>query len=117
MSLCELGFCAECCQDGCGETRGLVLREKSYLLLLAMVSVQALASGRENLCILLSCDAGQEKLLKVRITIVFLDRYCHLLLFPSPSCLVHHLLKERSLHQVVPSVKHCLIICNVVFHL
>ena len=43
--LCE----GECCQESCGESRGLLFRGKSYLLLLAVVSVQALASGREKL--------------------------------------------------------------------
>lgn len=80
--LCE----GECCQESCGESRGLLFRGKSYLLLLAVVSVQALASGREKLCISLSCDVAQEKWLKVRITVVFLDKCCRpLLCLPIPA--------------------------------
>lgn len=45
------------------------------------------------------CDAAQEKLLKVRNTVVFLDRCCPALLcLPSHSCLVLHSLEERSLY-------------------
>lgn len=52
------------------------------------------ASGRDKHNISLSCDAAQEKLLKVRIAIVYLDRCsCPLLCLPSHSCLVLHLLK------------------------
>lgn len=45
----------------------------------------------------LSCDAAQEKLPKVRIATVYLDRCSwHLFCLPSHSCLLLHLLKEES---------------------
>lgn len=61
-----------------------------------------------KICISLLCDVAWEKLLKVRITVVFLDRCCPpLLCLPSCSCLVLHLLKKRSLHQGMPYFKNC----------
>lgn len=55
------------------------------------------ASGREKRAISLSCDAAQEKLPKVRISIVYRDRCsCPLLCLPSHSCLILHLPKEES---------------------
>lgn len=63
------------------------------------------AAGKNHISLL--CDVAWEKLLKVRITVVFLDRCCPPLCLPSCSCLVLHLLKERSLHQGMPYFKNC----------
>lgn len=90
------------------ESQGGFFSEERVICILSVVFVQALASGREKLCTSLSCDVAQEKLLKARITFVFLDRCCPpFLCLPSRSCLVLYSLKERSLHRQMPYVKQC----------
>lgn len=96
VELCQLASWVSVCRKN-ADWRAINSQGSCFSRERVMCCSWPFASGKDKHSISLSCDAGQEKLPKVRIAIVYLDRCsCPLLCLPSRSCLVLHLLKEVS---------------------